>query len=101
LQIPFHHKRNVEKLQDYIFESKVDMLACVGDEVDVPQLGVFNKGTRAEFERTLQRDFDTAHNVLADFREALGSKKKPFILQRSNHSQRIEKYIYQAMQSCL
>jgi hypothetical protein len=94
LQIPFHHKRNVEKLQDFIFETKVDSLACVGDEIDVPQLGAFNKGTRAEFERTLQRDFNTAHNVLADFREALGSKKKPFILQRSNHSQRIEKYIY-------
>jgi hypothetical protein len=94
LQIPFHHKRNVEKLQDFIFETKVDSLACVGDEVDVPQLGVFNKGTRAEFERTLQRDFDTAHKVLGEFRDALGSKKKPFILQRSNHSQRIEKYIY-------
>ena len=94
MQIPFHHKRNVEKLQDFIFESKIDGLACVGDEIDVPQLGAFNKGTRAEFERTLQRDFNTAHNVLADFREALGSKKKPFILQRSNHSQRIEKYIY-------
>jgi hypothetical protein len=94
LQIPFHHKRNVEKLQDFIFETKVDSLACVGDEVDVPQLGVFNKGTRAEFEQTLQRDFDTAHKVLGEFRDALGSKKKPFILQRSNHSQRIEKYIY-------
>ena len=94
MQIPFHHKRNVEKLQDFIFETKVDSLACVGDEVDVPQLGVFNKGTRAEFEQTLQRDFDTAHKVLGEFRDALGSKKKPFILQRSNHSQRIEKYIY-------
>ena len=94
MQIPFHHKRNVEKLQDFIFETKVDSLACVGDEIDVPQLGVFNKGTRAEFERTLQRDFDTAHRVLGEFRDALGSKKKPFILQRSNHSQRIERYIY-------
>jgi hypothetical protein len=75
LQIPFHHKRNVEKLQDYIFESKVDGLACVGDEIDVPQLGAFNKGTRAEFERTLQRDFNTAHNVLADFREALDQRR--------------------------
>ena len=94
MQIPFHHKRNVEKLQDFIFETKVDSLACVGDEIDVPQLGAFNKGTRAEFERTLQRDFDTAHRVLGEFRDALGSKKKSFILQRSNHSQRIEKYIY-------
>jgi hypothetical protein len=31
--------------------------------------------------------------VLKDFREAVGNKK-PFVLQRSNHSQRIEKYIY-------
>ncbi len=45
MQIPFHHKRNVEKLQDFIFETKVDSLACVGDEVHVPQLGAFNKGT--------------------------------------------------------
>jgi hypothetical protein len=93
MQIPFHHKRNVEALQDFIFESKIDGLFCVGDEIDVPQLGAFNKGTRAEFERTLQKDFTTAHNVLKDFREALGNKK-PFVLQRSNHSQRIEKYIY-------
>ncbi len=96
MQIPFHHKRNVEKVLDYIWESKIDGIFCVGDEIDVPQLGAFNKGTRAEFERTLQRDFNTAHNVLADFREALGSKKKPFVLQRSNHSQRIEKYIYKS-----
>jgi hypothetical protein len=25
----------LRKLQDYIFESKVDGLACVGDEIDV------------------------------------------------------------------
>ena len=31
--------------------------------------------------------------MLKDFREAVG-KNKPFVLQRSNHSQRIEKYIY-------
>ena len=71
----------------------MDGLYAVGDEIDVPQLGAFNKGTRAEFERTLQKDFTTAHNVLKDFREAVGNKK-PFVLQRSNHSQRIEKYIY-------
>jgi len=74
LQIPFHHKRNVETLQNFIFETKVDGLFCVVYEIDVPQLGVFNKGTRAEFERTLQRDFTTAQNVLKDFREALGNK---------------------------
>lgn len=94
MQIPFHHKRNVEKVLDYIWESKIDGIFCVGDEIDVAELGAFNKGTRKEFEGTLQKNFNLTHSILADFREALGSKKKPFVLQRSNHSQRIEKYIY-------
>jgi predicted phosphodiesterase len=94
LQIPFHHKRNVERVLDYIFESKIDGIFCVGDEIDVAELGAFNKGTRKEFEGTLQKNFNLTHSILAQFREALGSKKKPFLLQRSNHSQRIEKYIY-------
>jgi hypothetical protein len=94
LQIPFHHKRNVEKVLDYIWESKIDGIFCVGDEIDVAELGAFNKGTRKEFEGTLQKNFNLTHRILGEFREALGSKKKPFVLQRSNHSQRIEKYIY-------
>jgi len=55
-------------------------------------LGAFNRGTAKEFERTLQRDLNTTHNILAEFRQALG-KNKPIILQRSNHSQRLERYI--------
>jgi hypothetical protein len=94
LQIPFHHKKNVEKVLDYIWESKIDGIYCVGDEVDCAELGIFNKGTKKEFEGTLQKNFNLTHSILKDFREALGSKKKPFVLQRSNHSQRIEKYIY-------
>lgn len=64
----------------------------MGDEIDLPQLGVFNKNTKKEFEGSLQKDFNTAHNVLKEFRDALGYKK-PFVLQRSNHSDRIEKYL--------
>ena len=90
MQIPFHHKKNVEKVLDYIWESKIDGIFCVGDEIDVAELGLFNKGTRKEFEGTLQKNFDLTHRILGEFREALGSKKKPFVLQRSNHSQRIE-----------
>ncbi len=66
----------------------------MGDEIDAAELGAFNKGTRKEFEGTLQKNFNLTNKILGDFREALGSKKKPFTLQRSNHSQRIEKYIY-------
>jgi hypothetical protein len=91
MQIPFHSKRHLDSLLNYVEYVKPD-LACVGDEVDVPQASRWTKGTAKEFEGTLQRDLNTAHQVLKDFREAQG-KKKTFWLQRSNHTQRLEDYI--------
>jgi hypothetical protein len=61
-------------------KQKLMALACVGDEIDVPQLGAFNKGTRAEFERTLQRDFNTAHNVLGRFQGSPWIKEEAIYL---------------------
>lgn len=91
MQIPFHSKRHLDSLLNYVEYVKPD-LACVGDEVDVPQASRWTKGTAKEFEGTLQRDLNTAHQVLKDFRQAQG-KKKTFWLQRSNHTQRLEDYI--------
>ena len=91
MQIPFHSKRHLDSLLNYVEYVKPD-LACVGDEVDVPQASRWTKGTAKEFEGTLQRDLNTAHQVLKDFRQAQGKKKK-FWLQRSNHTQRLEDYI--------
>jgi hypothetical protein len=91
MQIPFHSKRHLDSLLNYVEYVKPD-LACVGDEVDVPQASRWTKGTAKEFEGTLQRDLNTAHEILKDFRQAQG-KKKTFWLQRSNHTQRLEDYI--------
>jgi hypothetical protein len=91
MQIPFHSKRHLDSLLNYVEYVKPD-LACVGDEVDVFQASRWTKGTAKEFEGTLQRDLNTAHQVLKDFRVAQG-KKKTFWLQRSNHTQRLEDYI--------
>ena len=91
MQIPFHSKRHLDSLLNYVEYVKPD-LACVGDEVDVFQASKWTKGTAKEFEGTLQRDLNTAHQVLKDFRQAQG-KKKTFWLQRSNHTQRLEDYI--------
>jgi hypothetical protein len=91
LQIPFHSKRHLDSLLNYVDAVKPD-LACVGDEVDVPQASRWTKGTAKEFEGTLQKDLNSAHDILKQFRDAQGKKKK-FWLQRSNHTQRLEDYI--------
>ena len=45
-----------------------------------------------EYAPTLQDSIDQTYNIMADFRDALG-RNKPFIIQRSNHTDRIQTYI--------
>ena len=92
MQYPFISYKNVDNLLNYISKVKVDKLLCVGDELDAPQIAAFNRGTSVEFEGSLQRHIIGLKGLLKEFRDSLG-RSKPFIMQRSNHTQRIEKYI--------
>jgi len=67
-------------------------LWCVGDELDAPEPSRWNKGMAGEYAPTLQDSIDLTYNIMADFRDALG-RNKPFIIQRSNHTDRIQTYI--------
>jgi len=91
LQIPFHSKRHLDSLLNYVAAVKPD-LACVGDETDVPTASRWSKGTAKEYEGTLQKDLNMTKDILGQFRDAQGKRKK-FWLQRSNHTQRLEDYI--------
>ena len=64
----------------------------MGDELDAPEPSRWNKGMAGEYAPTLQDSIDETHNVMAEFRSALG-KGKPFYIQRSNHTDRIQTYI--------
>lgn len=75
-----------------IKEEKPDELWCVGDELDAPEPSRWNKGMAGEYAPTLQDSIDETYNLMLDFRKALG-KRKPFIIQRSNHTDRIQTYI--------
>lgn len=93
MQIPFHSEKHLHSLARYIDAVKPD-LACVGDEIDVPQASRWTKGTAQEFEGSLQKDLNTTKAVLKMLRDAQGHSKQ-FWLQRSNHTQRLEHYIRQ------
>ena len=75
-----------------IQSEKPDELWCVGDELDAPEPSRWNKGMAGEYAPTLQDSIDETFNLMHDFRSALGWKK-PFIIQRSNHTDRIQTYI--------
>ena len=64
----------------------------MGYVLDAPEPSRWNKGMAGEYAPTLQDSIDQTYNIMADFRDALG-RNKPFIIQRSNHTDRIQTYI--------
>jgi len=92
LQIPYHDEAAIKRVISFIKWYKPTQLWCVGDELDAPEPSRWNKGMAGEYATTLQDSIDMTYNVMADFRNALG-RTKPFIIQRSNHTDRIQTYI--------
>ena len=81
----------VQKTRDFIQDYKPDELWCVGDELDAPEPSRWNKGMAGEYAGTLQQGIDDTKEIIGEFKKALG--KKPFYIQRSNHTDRIDTYI--------
>ena len=91
LQIPYHHRIAVTKLIEFTKWWKPDIIACVGDESDQPQVSQWTNGLAGEYAQTLMRDITETRNVLQAFRHAAPDAQ--FMVQRSNHTDRLDKYI--------
>lgn len=91
IQAPLHDHKAVAAVQQFVADFQPDVLACVGDEADNTEISRWVKGTKEEFAGTLQRSLDATASVMRGFREAAGDV--PFIVQRSNHGDRIQNYI--------
>lgn len=91
LQIPYHDSKTVDATIRFISDYKPDELWCVGDELDAPEPSRWNKGMAGEYASTLQDGIDKTNEIMSRYRKALG--KKPFIIQRSNHTDRIDTYM--------
>lgn len=92
LQVPYQDTQAVNTILSLIRSERPDELWCVGDELDAPEPSRWNKGMAGEYAPTLQDSIDETFNLMLDFRNALG-RRKPFIIQRSNHTDRIQTYI--------
>ena len=85
LQVPYQHKRAVSALTKFIKAWKPDEVVCVGDEIDMPMISQWTKGTRYEYAGQLHKHRDQTMRIL----EGLRIKH----MMRSNHSDRLQKYV--------
>ena len=81
LQIPYHDRRAVNNLAEFIKKYKPSEVVSVGDEMDMQTISRWSKGTPLEYERSIARDRDETTRVL----EALKIKH----IIRSNHTDRL------------
>ena len=90
LQAPFHDKRTVKTFTEFLGAFRPDGLLIVGDEADSPEPARWNKGMATEFAGTLEAGLIQTYDILYDLcNTTLG----PIILSRSNHGDRIQKYL--------
>lgn len=92
IQAPYHDKRTVKAFIEFLWSYDADGLIGVGDEADSPEPSRWNKGMAMEYAGTLEAGLTEAYDILHDMWYALG-KDRPFILSRSNHGDRIQRYL--------
>src|SRR6187549_2425750 len=85
LQVPFHDKRAVSAVATWVADLGASRVACVGDVLDQTQVGQWVKGRAGEYDGQLASSRDQAIEVMRD----LGITE----LSRSNHDDRLEKYV--------
>lgn len=91
LQVPYHDMRALNALYQFVEAFRPTELACVGDEIDSPQVSRWTKALAGEYEPTLQKHLDQTHEIMGNFRLALGAGD--FHVSRSNHGDRVENYV--------
>ena len=92
LQAPYHDAKATAAVTRFVYDYQPDGLLCVGDEADSPEPSRWNKGMAGEYADTLEQGLQTTYDTLMNLSVALG-EGKPFHLMRSNHADRIQKYL--------
>jgi hypothetical protein len=85
LQCPYEDKRAFSVVATWIADIRPRRVACVGDVLDAPQISRWTRGRAGEHAGDLAKDRDHAVQALKD----LGVTD----LSRSNHDDRLAKYV--------
>lgn len=81
LQQPYGDRKAIDAVSEFIEDYKPDVVACVGDEADLPMLSRWTRGTKGEFTGDIAKHRDATVEALRQL--------KVQHLSRSNHGDRL------------
>lgn len=90
LQIPYHDRKAVDAVIEYIAHAAPSKVVNVGDELDAPQPSRWNKALAGEYAGDLQKHIEENYYLQETILEASGFN---YEIMRSNHVDRIETYV--------
>ncbi|WP_301546711.1 metallophosphoesterase [Gordonia sp. X0973] len=91
VQLPFHDRRATQRVIDFIGASQPDEVVQIGDLLDLPQPSRWTKGTRGEFEGSVQKDAEqTKRQFLDPLRKVYDG---PVGAHEGNHDERARVYL--------
>ena len=93
IQAPLHDGAVLDNVLAFAKDLKPDRLVNVGDDWDAHEVSQYSRGRAGEYAGTLQAGLDVVASIHARFREAVGDI--PYDLSRSNHGDRLRKYLAQ------
>jgi len=85
LQVPYHDRKAVAALSTFIEQYKPDLVGCVGDLIDMPQISQWTKGLAGEHTRDLHKHRNEAIEVI--------DMLQIDVISRANHEDRLFKSI--------
>ena len=88
--LPFVDEIALDLFKEFLKEEKPNRLIIAGDLIDCQEISTFNKIPKGGNE--LQKNFDQAKNLLAEFRNLIGRNAKIDFIE-GNHDFRIKKYL--------
>lgn len=90
-QVPYHDIKTIRLVSRFMRDWGVTDVLHVGDEIDAPSPSRWVRGGAGEFANTLQKDIDTTRRVLSEAADIVNPET--FTLMRSNHGDRVRKYV--------
>lgn len=89
LHIPYHDKRTVKSVDEFLKKWQPDQLVLGGDIIDMYSISRFDKDPRRA--SRLQEEFDETNQYLKNIRKMLPKQKIVYL--EGNHCERMDKYL--------
>jgi len=95
IQVPYHDKKTLSVVEDYMKDHDWDYYICLGDVLDMDFISDYNKRKiKLREGKRFYKDYEIGYEILKRHRNIVGDDCKMYLIE-GNHEDRVNRYIEQ------